>query len=103
MKRQKVDEETNAEMWTPSTKCHKMNAWQDYVSHEMDIPEEFNADLDILKIHLLSHSAEQISRNGALQLYSATRHEQARKINLEDGWNVSNHNINYLPQVITFQ
>ena len=31
------------------------------------------------------------------------RHEQAHKTNLKDGWNASNHNLNYLPQVITFQ
>jgi hypothetical protein len=24
-------------------------------------------------------------------------------MNLKDGWNTSNHNLNYLPQVITFQ
>ena len=24
-------------------------------------------------------------------------------MNLKDGWNASNHNLNYLPQVITFQ
>jgi len=35
--------------------------------------------------------------------YSAERHEQAHKTNLKDGWNASNHNLNYLPQVITFQ
>jgi len=38
-----------------------------------------------------------------LQQYSAKRHEQAHKTNLKDGWNASNHNLNYLPQVITFQ
>jgi hypothetical protein len=37
-----------------------------------------------------------------LQQYSAERHEQAHKMNLKDGWNASNHNHNYLPQVITF-
>jgi hypothetical protein len=38
-----------------------------------------------------------------LEQYSAERHEQAHKTNLKDGWNASNHNLNYLPQVITFQ
>jgi len=37
-----------------------------------------------------------------LQQYSAERHEQAHKINLKDSWNASNHNLHYLPQVITF-
>jgi len=40
---------------------------------------------------------------GALQQYSAERHEQAHKTNLKDGLNHSNHNLNYLPQVLTFQ
>jgi hypothetical protein len=38
-----------------------------------------------------------------LHQYSAKRHEQAHKTTLKDGWNVSNHNLNYLPKVITFQ
>jgi len=51
----------------------------------------------------MSHWAEQVRRYGALQQYSAGRHEQAHKTNLKDDWNASNHNLNYLPQVITFQ
>ena len=51
----------------------------------------------------MSHWAEQVRRYGALQQYSAERHEQAHKTNLKDGWNASNHNLNYLPQVLTFQ
>jgi hypothetical protein len=51
----------------------------------------------------MSHWAEQVRRYGALQQYSAERHEQAHTTNLKDGWNTSNHNLNYLPQVITFQ
>ena len=35
--------------------------------------------------------------------YSDERHEQAHKTNLKDSWNASNHNLHYLPQVITFQ
>jgi len=51
----------------------------------------------------MSHLVEQIRRYGALQQYSAERHERANKTNLKDGWNSSNHNRNSLPQVITFQ
>jgi len=51
----------------------------------------------------MSHWVEQIHRYGALQQYSAKRHEQAHEMNLKDGWNTSNHNLNYLPHVITFQ
>ena len=38
-----------------------------------------------------------------MQQYSAEKHEQAHKKNLQDGWNASNHTLNYLPRVITFQ
>jgi len=38
-----------------------------------------------------------------LQQYSAERHEQAHKTSLKEAWNTTNHNLNYLPQVITFQ
>jgi hypothetical protein len=62
-----------------------------------------DTDFNFPKIHLMSHWVEQIRRYGALQQYSAERHEQAHKTNLKDGWNASNHNLNYLPQVITFQ
>jgi transposase len=34
---------------------------------------------------------------------SAERDEQAHITNLKDSWNASNHNLNHLPQVITFQ
>jgi len=51
----------------------------------------------------MSHWVEQIRQYGALPQYFAERHEQEHKTNLKDGWNASNHNPNYLPQVITFQ
>jgi len=80
-----------------------MNTWQDYISHEIDVSKELDANFNSPKIHLMSHWVEQIRRYGALQHYSAERHEQVHKTNLKDGWNASNHNLNYLPQVITFQ
>jgi len=80
-----------------------MIAWRDYISHEIDISKELDADYIFPKIHLMSHWAEQILQYGALQQYSAERHEQAHKTNLKDGWNASNHNLNYLPQIITFE
>jgi hypothetical protein len=51
----------------------------------------------------MSHWVKQIRRYGALQQYSGKRCEQADKMNLKDGWNASNHTLNYLPQVITCQ
>jgi len=103
VKKRKVDKETNAETWTPSKKQREMNAWRDYISHKIDVSKQLDADFNFPKIHLMSHWVEQIRRYGALQQYSAERHEQAHKTNLKDGWNASNHNLNYLPQVITFQ
>jgi len=103
VKKRKVDEDTNAETWTPSKKRREMNAWWDYISHEIDVSKELDGDINFLKIHLMSHWVEQIRRYGPLQQYSAERHEKAHKTNLKDGWNAANHNLNYLPQVITIQ
>jgi hypothetical protein len=103
VKKQKVDKETNGETWMPSKKRHEMNNWRDYISHEIDVSKELDADFCSPKIHLISHWVEHNRRYGDLQPYSAERHEQAHKTHLQDGWNASNHNLNYLPQVITFQ
>jgi len=103
VKKRNVDEETNAESWTPSKMRREMNAWRDYISHEIEVSKELDADFNFPKIHLISYWVKQIRRYGALQLYCAERHEQAHKTHLKDGWNASNHNLKYLPQVITFQ
>jgi hypothetical protein len=103
MKKRNVDEESNAETWTLSKKWREMNACRNYISHEIDVSKELDADFNFPKIHLMSHWVEQIRRYVALQQYSAERHEQAHTTNLKDGWNASDHNLNYLPQVITFQ
>jgi hypothetical protein len=80
-----------------------MNTWRNYISHEINVSKELDADFNFAKIHLISHWVKQIRQYGALQQYSAERHEHAHKSNLKDGWNASNHNPNNLPQVITFQ
>jgi hypothetical protein len=59
MKR-KVEEESHAETWTPSKKRREMNAWRDYISHEIDVSLELDADFNFPKIHLMSHWDEQI-------------------------------------------
>jgi hypothetical protein len=97
VKKRQVDEKTNAEIWTPFKKGRPMNAWRDYISHEIDVSTELNANFNFPKIHLMSHWVEQIPRCGALQQYSAERHEQAHKMNLKDGWNASNPHLNNLP------
>jgi hypothetical protein len=103
VKKRKVDEDTNAETWMPSKKRCEINAWRDYIKHEIDISKELDADINIPKIHLMSYWAEHIRRYGDLEHYFAEEHEQAHKTNLMDGWDASNHNLNYLPQVSTFQ
>jgi len=103
VKMRKVEGESNAETWTPSKKWCEMNAWWNYISNVINISKEFDADFHFPKIHLMSHWAEQICRYGDLQQYSAERHEQTHKPNLNDNWNASNHNLHYLPQVIISQ
>ena len=93
VKMRKVDEETNAETWTPSKKLHEMNAWRDYISYKIAVSKELDADSNSPKIHIMSHRVEQICQYGALQQYSAKRHEPAHEMNLKDGWNASNHNL----------
>ena len=60
VKKQQVDEEINAGTWTPSIKQHEMNAWWDYISHEIDVSKELDADFNFPPIHLMSHWVEPI-------------------------------------------
>jgi len=55
VKKRKVDEQTNAEPWTPSKKRPKMNTLRGYISHEIDVSKELDADWNILKMNLRSH------------------------------------------------
>jgi len=103
LKKRQVLEETQDEGWMASRKWCKMNAWWDYISHEIDVSKELDADFNFLMIHLMSHWVQQTRWYWAFQQYSAERHERAHNQNLKDGWNASNHNLNYLPQVIIFQ
>jgi len=80
-----------------------MNTWRDFTRHKRDVSKKLDADFNIPKSHLISHWVEQIRRYGAFQQYSTKRHEEAHKTNLKDGWNASNHNLNYLPQVFSIQ
>jgi len=98
-----VDEETYAETWTLLKKWCEINPSWDYISHKIKFSKKSDADFNFQKFHMTSHCVEQIRQHRALQQYSAKRHEQAHKTNLKDGWNASNHNLNFVPQVITFQ
>ena len=62
VKKRKVDEETNAETGTPSEKLRKINAWRDYISHEIAVSTELDSEFNCLKIHLISHWVKQICR-----------------------------------------
>ncbi|KAF8538639.1 hypothetical protein BDD12DRAFT_884597 [Trichophaea hybrida] len=86
-----------------SMKRPEMNAWRDYISHEIEVSKESDTDFDVSKIHLMSHWVEQIRRYGAFKQYFAEINAQAHEMNLKYGWNASNHNLNSLPQVITIQ
>jgi hypothetical protein len=94
VKKRKVDEKTNANTWTPYKKGRGINTWNDYISHEIDVSKELDADFNYLKLNLMSHWVEEICRYGALQPYSAERREKAHKTNLMAGWNACNHNFN---------
>jgi hypothetical protein len=104
MKMRNADEETQAETWTPCKKQRKMNTWWDYLSHKIEGSKELDADFNFPKIYLMSHWVKQIHQYGAFQQYFAGRHEHAHNMpNLKECWTASNLNLNYLPQVITFQ
>jgi hypothetical protein len=79
VKKRMVDAETNAETWTPSKMRCEMNAWGDYISHEIDVSKESNADCNFPKIHLMSHWVEQIPQYGAFPQYSAKLNEKEHK------------------------
>jgi hypothetical protein len=55
VKKRKLDEETNSHSSTPSKQCREMNAWQDYISHQIDIAKELDTNFNFPKIHLMSH------------------------------------------------
>jgi len=88
------DEDRNAETCSPSKKWREMNAWWEYISHEIDGSKEIDANFNLPKIKLISHCVQQIRRYRALQLCSAEWHEQAHKTHLKDSWNTSKYNLN---------
>jgi len=46
MKKGNVDEDKNAETWTLSKKRRDINTWRDYICHEIDVSQEFDADIN---------------------------------------------------------
>jgi hypothetical protein len=55
VKKRSVDKKTHAEIWTPSTMLHKLNAWWDDMNNTIDVPKQLDADVNSPKIHLMSH------------------------------------------------
>jgi hypothetical protein len=60
VKKRNIDEENIAKSCMASKKGREMNTERDYISHETDHSEKLDADVNISKIHLISHWAEQI-------------------------------------------
>jgi len=102
MKKRKVDEKTHAETWKRSKYYCEINSLQDNISNQIDGSKGLEADFNFRKIHLIYHWVKQIYQYGSLQLYSTERHKEAHQTYLKVGVNASDHNLNDLPQVITF-
>ena len=64
---QMVDKEINAETWTQSKKRHELNPWQDYISHETNLPLQLNANFKCPKFQMMSRPVELIRQSGALK------------------------------------
>jgi hypothetical protein len=79
-----------------------MNAWRDFISPEIDVSKKLDAVFNFPKIHLISLLVKQIRGYGALQQFSAEGHEKAHNTNPQHSGNASNHTLNYLLQVISF-
>jgi len=87
VKKRLVDTQTNAETWTPSNMRHELTAWWDNMSHKMDVSSELDAECNCPNSHWMSYWFRHICQDGALQQYSAKRHNQIHKTNHKDSWN----------------
>jgi hypothetical protein len=76
---------------------------RDYIGQEIEGSKQLDVDFNFPKIQFMCRWVDHIRRYDSLQQYSAVRHKQAGYTNLNDGWNDSNQNLNYLPQVISCQ
>ena len=79
LKKRNVDNERNAETRKPSKKQREMNAWPDYIGHEIDVLKELDTDFNFPKIHFVSHWGEQIHLYWTFQKNSPEIHEHAHK------------------------
>jgi hypothetical protein len=60
VKNRKVDEETNAAIWTPSKKLREINTCREYITHETDVSKELDTDFNIPNLHSMAYWVEQI-------------------------------------------
>jgi len=67
LKKQIVADKTSYDSWKPSMKQRETNAWWDYISHQIDVSKELDADVVFPKIQVMSHWVQQIRKYGALQ------------------------------------
>ena len=102
VRKRKAEEELRADSLTPSQRRREHSEWRDFIDSEVDLSKENDAHFNFIKIHLLSHFTEQIRLYGSLPQWSAETHEHAHRANMKDGWNASNHNLDYLPQIFAF-
>ena len=103
VRKRKAEEELRAESLTPTQRRREYNEWRDFIDSEVDMSKEGDAHFNFIKIHLMSHFAEQVRLYGSLPQWSAETHEHAHRANLKDGWNASNKNLDYLPQIFAYQ
>jgi len=103
MTKRNIEKETNLKASMALKKWREMNACHDFITYEIDYPKESDADFMFLQIHMMSHWVKYICWYGALPQYSVKRHEEAYITNLQNSWTASNHNLNNLPQAVTFQ
>jgi hypothetical protein len=52
------------------------------MSHEVDVSQGLDANLNHPKIQLISHRVEHIDGHGTFEQYSAERHDQAHMSNI---------------------
>ena len=57
--------ELRAESSTPSQRRREYNEWRDFIDSEVDLSKENDAHFNFIKIHLMSHFAEQIRLYGS--------------------------------------
>jgi hypothetical protein len=77
MMKQNIELETNSQASMPSKKWCEINTCHDFITYEIDVPNQSGANFTFLQIYMVSHWVEYICCYGGLQQYSDKRHEEA--------------------------